>query len=76
MDYFKWNVGVRAVSMRKKMIRNSGFRCNVKFVNWTSVFVESAFETSLTFSPMCCKWQRLHCIMYSVDYLFSVTSYV
>ena len=33
------------------MFRNSGWSgCNVSFVNWASMFVESVFETSLSFT--------------------------
>ena len=54
MDNFKWyklHVSVAVVRLRKKMFRKGGwFGCNVSFVNWASMFVESVFETSLSFT--------------------------
>ena len=42
------------------MFGNSGgFGFHVSFVDRASMFVESVFETSLSFA-MYCKWQRLH----------------
>ena len=39
------------VRLRRKMFRNSGwFGFKVSFVNWASMFVESVFETSLSFT--------------------------
>ena len=41
----------RMVRVREKVFRNSsGFICNVSFVEWTSVFVKSVLEASLSFT--------------------------
>ena len=46
---------MRMVRVREKVFRNSsGFRFNVTFVDCTSVFVKSVFETSLSFTYLYC----------------------
>ena len=52
MDKFEWDllhVSMAMIRMRQKMFGDSGgFGFNVNFVDRTSVFVESVFETSLS----------------------------
>ena len=54
MDKFRWDkshVSVAMIRMRKKMFGNSdGFGFYVTFVDRASIFVESVFETSLSFT--------------------------
>ena len=47
----KLHVSVVVVRMREKMFKNCGrFGFNVSFVDGASMFVESVFETSLSFT--------------------------
>ena len=76
MDKFKWDklhVSVEMIRMRKKLFGISGwFGFNV-------LSKERLCSLNLSLrrrlvSPMYCKWQRFHCIMY-IKFLL-VTSYV
>ena len=57
MDKFEWDllhVSMTMIRMRQKMFGNSGgFGFNVSFVDKASMFVESVFETSLSFAYAC-----------------------
>ena len=55
MDKFEWDVSMHVsmamIRMRQKMFGNSGgFGFSVSFVDRASMFVESVFETSLSFT--------------------------
>ena len=54
MDYNnsrRFSLTGRMVRVREKVFRNSSwFTCNVSFVEWTSMFVNSVLEASLSFT--------------------------